>query len=369
MGKPSLTELKVNGAIYGGWQSMRVHRSIEHISGSFDLATTERWPGQPTATPLRPGNACQVLLDGDPVITGHVDTVETHYDAGSHSIRVTGRDKTGDLVDCSAIYKTGQWHKISIDRLARDLVAPFGIKVVMEVEPGPAFDRHNIEPGETVFDCLERAARLRALLLTSNAEGDLVITRAARELIPDRLVEGVNILTARGEFSWRDRFSIYTVKGQELATDDFYGSHASEVSASVKDEVISRYRPKIVLAEDHGHSHTLRDRAEWERNVRMGRGNLGSITVQGWRHSGGQLWQPNTRVQVVSPLMWLDAPMLIVGCTYMLDERGTRTELSIARPEAFELMEGIGLSKLRKKLHDKERREKRKKEGDDWSLT
>lgn len=71
---------------------------------------------------------------------------------------------------------------------------------------------------------------------------------------------------------------------------------------------------------------------------------------------------------LVSPLLWLNnAEMLIVGCTYTLDERGTLTELAIAKPEAFQLLEGVGQSKLFGKLKTKEQREKREK-VEDWSM-
>lgn len=360
-------ELHVNGTIYGGWRRTSAQRSIEQIANGFELSVTERWPGQSVSRPIKPGDKCQLKLDGEAVITGHVDDSEPEYDQQSHSLSVKGRDATGDLVDCSAIYKTGQWANATLDRIARDLCAPFGIKVKVETDVGAAFSSYNIQEGESVFECIERAARLKAVLLVSDGEGNLVITRAGTRRSATALTEGDNILKARGQFGWKDRYSIITVKGQERGTDDFFGEHAAGPSASVKDETISRYRPLIVLAEAHGAGATLRDRAEWERNVRMGRGNRGSITVQGWRDGSGALWQPNTLITVTSPMLWLNAAeMLIVGCTYTLDDSGTMTTLSIARREAFDLIAGIGRSKLARKLNDKEQREKKKK-GDDWS--
>ena len=58
--------------------------------------------------------------------------------------------------------------------------------------------------------------------------------------------------------------------------------------------------------------------------------------------------------------------MLIVGCTWTLDEGGTQTELAISRPEAFQLLEGVAQSKLFGKLKTKEQREKQEK-YEDWS--
>lgn len=361
-------ELYVGTEIFGGWQRVSVTRSIEQIANGFELSVTERWPGQSVSRPIRPGEKCALKLDGETVITGHVDDADPSFGKQAHSLTVKGRDATGDLVDCSAIHKAGQWANAPLDRIARDLCAPFGIKVRVETDVGKPFSSYNIQEGETAFECIERAARLKAVLLISDGEGNLVITRAGKTRAETALVEGENILDGRGQFSWKDRYSIITVKGQERATDDFFGEHAAGPSASARDDAITRYRPLIVLAEAHGAGATLRDRATWERNVRMGRGNRGTVSVQGWRDGSGKLWQPNTLVTVTSPMLWLDhAEMLIVGCTYTLDDNGTRTTLAIARREAFDLVAGIGASKLSKKLNDKEEREKKKK-GDDWSM-
>lgn len=364
---PGRAELKVGGSYYGGWTSLSVTRSIEQIAGTFSLDVTERWPGSSLQRVIRPGEACQLLLDGHPVIDGYIDDVEPESDKQSHTVRISGRDKTADLVDCSAIHKSGQWKGAKLESIARDLLKPFGIGLKVETATGAAIDSWNIEEGESVFECLSRAARLKAVLLVSDAEGNLVITRASKTQISDALVEGQNILTSTGKFSWKDRFSHYIVKGQSKATDDFFGDHAAQVQARVKDEVVSRYRPLVVVAEDHAHAASARDRAEWERNVRMGRACRATITVQGWSRPGGDLWQPNTLVHVASPSLSVDAELLIAGCTWRLDERGTVTQIAVARREAFDLVVGVSASKLGKKMFEKEKIE-RKKKGEDWSL-
>ncbi len=362
-------ELFVGASIFGGWQRVSVSRSIEQIANGFDLEVTERWPGQSVSRPIRPGEKCSLKLDDETVIGGYVDDIDLTYDRQSHGISVRGRDATGDLVDCSAVHKTGQWANAKLDRIAADLCAPFKIKVKVETDVGEPFSSFKVEPGETAFECIERAARLKAVLLISDGEGNLVITRAGKTRTETALAEGVNILSARGGFSWKERFSTYTVKGHDRLDQDAEATaqHVAP-SATVTDDNITRYRPRIVLADDHGNKTRFRDRAEWERNVRMGRGLRGSITVQGWRDAADALWQPNTLVTVTSPLLYLkEAEMLIVGCLYTLDDGGTRTALSIARREAFDLVAGIGKSKLFKKISTKEEKEKKQKANDDWS--
>jgi prophage tail gpP-like protein len=358
-------ELLIGGVRYGGWQTVRISRSIEQLAGSFDLEITERWPGQPGATPIRPGRYCRLELDGAPVITGWVDNVSFDYDARNHRVRVIGRDATGDLADCSAIHKSGQWHNATIAQIARDLLAPYDLGMVVDSDVGKPFASFNIEAGETCFECLARAARLRALLLTSDAGGRLVITRAGNERLAIGLAEGGNIKAARADFSYQDRFSVYIAKGQPRLRSWGETQHAAS-SATANDENIERYRPLIVIPDGQSDNATLSERVAWECSIRRGRSLRGSITVQGWQRPDGKLWMPNVIVPVNAPLLWLDdAEMLIVGCTYTLDaQAGTITELAITRPDAFELLEGLGQSKLFGTLKTREQRVKREKIND-----
>ncbi len=355
-------ELKINGFYFGGWQSVRIERGIEQIAGTFELSVTDRWntaQGQQVMD-LKPGQACEVLVDGVTVITGYTDTVTRSYDKAAHSISVSGRDKTGDLVDCSSIYKSGQWQNKKLEQIAADLCAPFGIKVLVATDTGAALPAFSIQEGESVFESLERAAKMRALLLVSDGLGNLLLTRAGTAKAPTDLTEGGNLLSAEAGFDWKDRFSVYIAKGQAQGSDDSYAETVAQPGGSVTDVAITRYRPFIVVAEDQGGNATLTQRAEWERNVRAGRGTRATLTVQGWQ-ANGVLWQPNTLARLVSPLLSADVELLIVSAGYSLDESGSITTLQCARPSAFDTLEEVKQTRLDKKI--------RKKQGDEAGIT
>ncbi len=354
----SKVELRVNSAFYGGWKSIRIERGIEQIAGTFELTVTDRWAEQSAVRQINPGQSCQVMIDQAVVITGYVDTVTPQYDKQQHMITVTGRDKTADLVDCSAIYQSGQWSGRALDQIAANLCEPFGIKVFRATDVGSPLYQFSIEESETVFECLERAARMKAVLLVSDGLGNLVLTRAGSGAPVGTLTEGDNILAARGEFSWKDRYSRYIVKAQGVGSDDMFGMNVAHQQAEIRDSNIDRYRPLIVLAEDQGTGATLSQRAQWERNVRMGRGSRATVTVHGWAHDGS-LWKPNTMVHLKSPMLYADHDLLIASVVFLLDEQGTRTELQLVRREAFDLVAGVGL--------DGKQDKKKKSKGNDWS--
>lgn len=332
-------ELRAAGRIYGGWKDIEIQRGLEQLAGTFSLQVTERWPGQPAPRPIRCGEPVTVTIDGEPVVTGYVEGARPGFDAKNTWYGVSGRDRTGDLIDCSAVFKSGQWKGASLARIAVDLVAPFGIAVVVGERARSRADKaigsFRLEEGETVFDALDRAARLAAVMVWTDGLGRVVIDLPGARRAETALVEGDNILRVDAELSWAERFSDYIVKGQAR------GKHDSRGTA--RDPVVPRYRPLVILAEDEADGVTAQQRADWERTVRQGRANRATIRVQSWRQGGdaGALWAPGLRVPVTSPTLRLDAEMLIASVTYLKNEQdGTVCELEIADPRAFDLLTG-----------------------------
>jgi|CXWL01.1.fsa_nt_gi prophage tail gpP-like protein len=329
--------LSVNGNDYGGWKSMRISRGIEQLAGTFELTVSELWPGQKIVKNITPGDSCTVTVEGGTVITGYVDDLDIDYSAESHEVTVKGRDATGDLVDCSAIHRSGKWASARLEAIVADLCAPFGIKVRSEIDSGVAVE-WNIQEGETAHECLDRLAKSKGVLLISDGKGGLVITRAGKGgRVATGLERGVNILRGKLQFTFRDRFGQYTVKGQGASSDALFGE-ATRLKAVTKDPMIARYRPLIIIADDLADGATLKRRALWEANVRSGKAAQIAITLQGWSHPGG-LWAPNTVVHVRDPWLRVDADLLIKGVTLALDDTGgTVTELAVTLPQAFDLI-------------------------------
>lgn len=364
-----MVEIKIGDQVYGGWERARIELGIEQIAGGFELSVSERWPGNDVPRKIRRGERCTVMDDGEEMITGWVDDADPSFDAESHDFRVTGRDATGDLVDCSAIYKTGQWSGVKLDRIVRDVCTPFGIKVTVDTDIGTSFSSFSISEGESAFECIERACRMRAVMPVSDGKGGLVLTRAKDGESVAELIEGVNILSASGEFGMKERHSRYIIKGQDRGSDDDFDAPEThtQVKAEAVDDQVTRYRPLVVLAESRGPHATYKDRATWERNVRRGRSSVATVTVRGWRNpTTGQLWQPNTMVHLVSSWLGVDAYLLVASVTFTLDdERGTLSALRLSSRDAFDMIVGKKTPALKGKIKESKSREKSL--GTDWS--
>lgn len=323
--------LKINNRVFSGWTSASVSRGLRQASATFDLSLTDRWEGQRWS--VRPYDSCELVYNNQRLITGYVDSASISYDAQSHQISVTGRSKTADLVDCSVASK--QFINQRVESIAQSLATPFGVRVMTDVHTGKPVRSWKPDEGSTVFEAVEELARLNALLVTDNPQGDLLLTQAGTHRAPATLESGVNILSASGSFDVRDRFSDYIIKGQQKASDDIDAETAAHVVATITDPSVRRYRPLILLAEEQVNTALAKQRGQWEMNSRLGRSQTVLVTVQGWQ-VGGVFWEPNQLVSVNDPVVGVRSELLIASVLYRLDsEGGTTCELELMPVEAF----------------------------------
>ena len=288
--------------------------------------------GEAIHWPIRPNDECEVRVAGQVVIKGYIDKTTLDVSDSSHGIAVSGRDKTGDLVDCAAAVK--QWRNVSILDLAKELCAPFGIEVVLETEPGKPLAVFKTEPGETVFKALERAAKIAGILLVQ-ARGALVLTHAGAQQAATPLVLGGNIKSGTADYDYSERFSEYTITGQRAGKDNDHGKAAAHVRSAVRDEAIKRHRPFAKSADGQATPEMARRQAEWEKQVREAKSTQLSCTVAGWTQQNGALWDINQRAQVEAATLAVQGELLISAVEYGYDDSGEITKIELIRPEAL----------------------------------
>lgn len=343
-------KLNVNGQIYGGWKEASVTRSIDALAGSFDLSVLDKWEANGFPWQIVPGDSCVLEIDGQPLITGYVDIASPSYTADSHAIRISGRDKTCDLVDCSAVVKSYELRNVRLEDIAAQLATPFGLRVITEVDTGAKFTAFAIQPGETCYEAIMRAARMRGMAVTTNGSGDLVISDIGTKRAADNLIEGKNIKEASAAYDFTNRFSEYIVKGQARPSEDGDEPARPAVQSVASDDAIRRYRPKVLTAETETSEGTAGNRAEFEASLRAGKSTKISVTVQGWTMSDGELWPLNALVTLQSPMLHaFDVELLITQVEFAVsDSAGTVTRLELMKPGTYLLGRGKGKKKKKK---------------------
>jgi len=331
--------LLVNGKEYAGWQSVRVTRSLEQVAGSFSLGVTDIWDAWSQSSgmgSIKEGDFCQVQFGGETIINGTVDDRSVSYDKENHSISITGRDATGDLVDCSVV--PTQIKGQTLLQIAQQVCKPFGIPALSNVDIGAVFGNRTFEPGQLCFELLSSLAAHRGLLLVSDTLGNLVITKPSQNRSAGALVFGENILACNGTASMRDRYRDYAVRHDTPQSDGLSGEAATQIKATAHDRGVLRYRPLTIQADD---ATDLQKKVLFERNVRAAKAKPLTYTVAGWLADDFTLWKENTVVSITDPHQQppLDkTDMLISTVSFIRDESGTRTEISVVAQGAFDVL-------------------------------
>lgn len=329
--------LSVDGKRYGGWKTARISRSIETIAGGFSLSVSERWANQEETWPIAEESECTVQVGGSTVITGFIDKRELSFSALEHSVEVTGKDKAGALVECSAILDKWEYKHVDLKSFAEKLCRPFGISVALQtglVLPS-ASEKLSINPGDTAFDALEHACRLVGVLPVSDGVGGIILTRAGSKRCNTALVQGQNILSASASFEAGGRFRTYLVLGQHHGSDETSGARAAAVKGTAIDSTVKRSDRVLLVRPEHSVTIAQANaRAQFEAATRAARGDTVTITVQGWL-ADGQPWPLNALVTVKAPLLGVDGEMLITSTEFSLGDGGTTTTLTLRNPKAF----------------------------------
>lgn len=329
--------LIIAGREFEGWKSVRVEAGIERVARSFDLVITSQWPGQePPAIPVAQGDACELFIGDTKVVTGFIDAIPISYDATTFEMAVSGRSRTGDLVDCSAVNAPGQWRGLKVEAVARAMCGTYGVRVRTETDTGAAIADHQVQVGESVFESLDRLMRLRHVLACDDADGALVIAAPGSGGRAATAIElGVNVLGASAARDYTGVYSEYVCKGQRSGDDDEFGPSVSEATGSSLQSGLTRRRTLVIKQSGQADSGTCRDRAEYERAHRMGKAHETTYVVSGWRQADGSLWRPNQVVRVRDSRIGIDADRLIVEVAYLLDDRGLRSQMRLLPQDAF----------------------------------
>ncbi len=370
------------------FKSVRITHSIEQLAGTFSIDVSGGW-AKPLGFGVEKGMSCEVFIGNDAVITGYLDNIEVQASPTQHTISFDGRDKSGDLVDCSAPPR--EWVGMSFEHVAVELCRPFGVDLYRQVKTGPAgyitpdkthepcpierchnggekLPRKATNSGETIHRTLEKLAKLQGVLLISDRKGGLLVTRAGLGgRAVDALAMGSNIKDIRLQESFVNLFSDITVKGQAngatstaAGTPVFTSVQSVKPSASIKRKAevrsgsvlptnqvtrttaADRYRPLIIMADSQADAKRCNEIAAWEASTREAKSKRITVVVQGWRQSDGSLWSINTLVRLRCPWVREDEDLLICACEYTLDASGgTTTRMQLTSPDAYTVLKEI----------------------------
>jgi prophage tail gpP-like protein len=321
--------LIVEGKAYEGWIDVEIERSLDEFATRFSLRYLDRWASNAEPWAIRRGVPCTVNWDQETLISGFASRPRFRATGHEWSLSVDGRSKTGDLVDCSAIQKTGQWRGKTASQIAGDLLAPYKLSVKVDgAIDTETYATFAIEQGESVHAALDRLCKVRALLPVTAPSGDVILLQVGAGAVLQLQLEKAIGREFREDET--DRFSEYLVSATGVGS-----AEEAFTKAQAKDTGVARFRPLVVIGDSPAGTKQAGVRAVWEANVRAGRSERLIYTMLGAENITGKTYAPGQLYKVRDDLFGIDDTFVVARAVLRASEKELVTEIELCLPEAY----------------------------------
>jgi prophage tail gpP-like protein len=336
--------LIVNGINFEDWESVFVQLKWHDAYSYFRFQSVERDTPAGLFYKLQfmpssdPGTTVAVNLGGVNVLIGFIETRQVAYQATQHGIEIQGKSATAPVARSSVNTKSGSFDGMTWQQVAEKVVSPYPTKIIpVGTLNALPFDKLQNQPGEPIWDFLERIARPRGIILGSDSWGNfLAIGDHHMPVLNTQLIEGQNIKKMQCVFHKDHTYEEYKVVAQSAASDDNHGTAASELERSWAG---TGYRGSLLITPSEQPVKNIQevlDRAKNEALWHEGPQIDATVTVQGWFRDDTNLWWPGDNVFVYSPMCPLNMMMKIETVTFTQDNsNGTQTQLDLKQPWAL----------------------------------
>ena len=343
----STVSLEVNDTFLTGWKDFKAEFDMEVLPASFEFGLYDK--EKSLTKLLQTGLAARVsILDPffgarHQLIDGFLQRVPRSLGSVENKKSLFGHDRFIDVVECSVVRRAQTWWRKRFASIVADILEPFELAVdKSQLKSNPRIDKFTIQSGETAFSAIERLCRNQAVLPLSTVENNLLLGYAADSdtVASENLEVGVNIEGIGEDTSWGERFSEYIGLGQQAGNGRRWTKEMLQGRAVAKDAGVTRYRPKLFIAESRADNKILRKRVNWEAQVRSGRSTVHTVLVSGWYQKsidGRPLrpWVKNERVNLRVAEWDLNVQRLITKVAYSLGKKGELTTLTLKHPDIF----------------------------------
>lgn len=363
--------LLVDNKRYSGWESVEIISALDTIARSFNLGISLNTPNSWSLKDFLVGKKVQIFIDDDLVLSGYIEQTPVSYDANQKTISIAGRSKTGDLIDCCA-FPSGEpipdvkewenkvtpkgtvvpyakttarnWKNEKIERIIANLIAPYGIKLISEVNLPDIKNNFSITNTDKIIDSIRNLTKNADLLFSDNENGDLVLVKKATneaDKQTTKIVLGKHILRGSAKFDGTKIHSKYFVVGQDKGSNTSFGKQISSPSADA-DSSFDIGRPRYICTKAKGQSNNNNCQKEADGDAKYYANEFYKATyvVQGWRYDDIHLWKVNQLVQIEDPFLCKDGVQwhLIKSVKFSLtNQGGMTTELEVVPPDGFRI--------------------------------
>lgn len=343
-----MIQLEINNNLYDGFYDFKAKRSMLTACSQFVISASTKTQAF-SDFPIKQGDKCRIIVDGKTWITGFIEKLVVSYNKDALTVQLSGRDITSDIIDSTVIPEVSINGPISLENLIKTALSQIGINinVINKVPDLPNFSASEIvapDIGTGFYQFLEEYCRQRAVLLLTDNNGNLVITRSSNEKSQIELINKVgkqnNIVEASATFDSTSRYNRYYVLSQiNMATLSYDGEDVENSTnryGEAFDDAIRSTRVKCLIAENPSTIPECKNRAIWEANVSRSRSISYSCLINS--HSfNGEPFDYNKLVLVDDDYAGINSLMLIETVELSASETGNTASLTLVTPDAYNL--------------------------------
>lgn len=346
--------------------SFSIPKSIDNISSKFMFSTVSG--STKVSLPLKRGQAVRILIDGEIIVTGWIEKVEPVITPEERVINFLCVEKTNDLVVSKlggVTYNT----PITLQEIIKRTCEENNFKVVSQnytqrlgdntikiinkagtigsfktdIE---SFENEGIQrdEGETAFAFMVKYANKRQVLLTSDKDGNIVITRAGDSISVTNLNVSKAIVEKNIKFikkvdSEEDRYNTYTIKSQSIGSIDGDGAINGQIGTSTDSE-IRKTKICVSISDTSQTAVSAKNTAQWKNNIHKARGLQYQLKTYGFYQTFDktQLWQLNQIIKVTDDETQTYGTFFVSNREYAQTLKGSETIITLTDKDAYKII-------------------------------
>lgn len=321
--------INCNNKPINNFNNFSLTKSIENFCNSFSFDVSN-------INNIKQGSDITIYINNELAFTGAVESISHNQSSNSNSYTISGRDKTAELIDSYIIpkqYKQNDFLKL-ISLVLKDNGYDIKVDSDIAVLPKLAGNSFVAEKGEKIFEFIDKLARQIRVILITDENGNILITREGADLAVGTLSLPNNILESSLDIDSNESYKYIRIIGSQK-TDE--SRKRIKQSKEVIDERSKTNKRLIVSIPQNSNRKSLESVANWYMAVKRGKGARYTATVQGFLTNvkTGLLWQANTVVMLKDNNNEINGLFLIQAVEYSQSLDGSKTGLTLCNIGSF----------------------------------
>jgi len=242
-----------------------------------------------------------IYVGGSRIFRGRMVKIDPVITPDSKILNVSCYSLPGVLQDCTlppSVYPLQFLEEPNLKQIADRVCKPFGISVVQAVDVGSAFEEVTCGVSSKVFSFLSGLAKERGVLLSDTDDGELLLQTGALDGNPVAILkQGESpLISIAQDFKPQSMFTHITAVG------NYYAGDGDGTSSVINHGTLftNSFRPMTYTLSD-----TRQGQVQTAAIAEYGRMLANvinyNVEVTGWRDPDGDLWSPNSIIQIEAP--------------------------------------------------------------------